>query len=68
MTQFRLDVSRETGAATLWMATEGTACGFQPILAWSSMEGVRDFALMLLNIDRCRKGESENGISFRQIS
>jgi hypothetical protein len=68
MTQFRLDISRETGAATLWMATEETACGFQPILAWPSLEGVRDFALMLLDIDCRRKGESENDISFRHIS
>jgi len=44
MTHFRLDVSQETGAATLWMATEETACGFKPVLAWPSMEGVRDFA------------------------
>ena len=57
MTQFRLDVSRETGAATLWMATEETACGFKPILAWPSIEGVREFALMLLEIDRSREEE-----------
>ena len=57
MTHFRLDVSQETGAATLWMATEETACGFKPVLDWPSMEGVREFAHMLLEIDRCRKEE-----------
>ena len=57
MTNFRLDVSQETGAATLWMATEETACGYKPVLAWPSMEGVRDFALMLLEIDHRRRGE-----------
>ncbi len=31
MTHFRLDVSQETGAATLWMATEETACGFKDL-------------------------------------
>jgi hypothetical protein len=57
MTHFRLDVSQETGAATLWMATEETACGYKPILAWPSMDGVREFAYMLLEIDRRRKEE-----------
>jgi hypothetical protein len=57
MAHFRLDVSQETGAATLWMATEETACGFKPVLAWPSMEGVKEFAHMLLEIDRRRKEE-----------
>jgi hypothetical protein len=60
MTHFRLDVSRETGAATLWMATGETACGFKPILAWPSMGDVREFAHMLLEIDR-RRGEEIHG-------
>jgi hypothetical protein len=58
MTNFRLDVSRETGAATLWMAAPDTACGYKPVLAWPNMEGVRDFALMLLEIDH-RRHEAE---------
>ena len=57
MTHLRLDVSQETGVATLWMATEETACGFKPVLAWPSMEGVKEFAHMLLEIDRRRKEE-----------
>jgi len=68
MTQFRLDVSQETGAATLWMATEETACGFKPILAWPSVEGVREFAHMLLKIDRRRKGEISEPCSQVQAS
>ena len=57
MTNFRLDVSRDTGEATLWIEAEETACGYKPVLAWPSMDGVRDFALMLLEIDHCRRGE-----------
>jgi len=68
MTQFRLDVSQETGAATLWMATEGTACGFKPILAWPSMDCVRNFALMLLDIDRQRREDSPSQFGHTQAS
>jgi hypothetical protein len=68
MANFRLDVSRETGTATLWMATDETACGYKPVLAWPSMDGVREFAQMLLEIDRYRQGESEDGVSYRQTS
>lgn len=49
MTDFRLDVSRQTGMATLWM-TADTPCGFIPVLEWPHMDGVREFAEMLLNI------------------
>jgi len=68
MTNFRLDVSREMGEATLWMATDETACGYKPILAWPSMDGVREFARMLLGIDRYRRGEIDNVTSFRHSS
>ena len=59
MTNFRLDVSNETGAATLWMATEETACGYKPILAWPSIEGTQEFAHMLLEICNSRKEEAD---------
>jgi len=59
MTHFRLDVSRETGAATLWMEAEETTCGFKPILAWPSIKGVTDFAMMLLEIAHRRGREVE---------
>ena len=68
MTNFRLDVSRETGEATLWMATDETACGYKPILAWPSMDGVREFARMLLGIDSYRRDEIDNVTSFRHSS
>jgi hypothetical protein len=68
MTNFRLDVSKETGAATLWIATDETSCGFKPVLSWPSMEGVKEFALMLLEIDRYRNGEDRNGTSYRHTS
>jgi hypothetical protein len=68
MTEFRLDVSWETGVATLWMAAEEMACGYKPILAWPSMDGVRDFALMLLEIDRSRGGGMPGPDCLRQAS
>ena len=58
MTQFRLDVSQETGEVTLWMETDETVCGYKPILAWPSMDGVKEFANMLLEIDRSRQEET----------
>jgi len=64
MTYFRLDVSRETGAVTLWMETEETTCSFKPILAWPSMEGVTDFALMLLGIAHRRREETESTSNY----
>lgn len=57
MTKFRLDVSRETGAVTLWMAAEETPCGFRPVIGWPDMDGVREFAEMLLDIYRYRNEE-----------
>ena len=68
MTNFRLDVSRETGEATLWMEANETACGYKPVLAWPSMDGVRQFAQMLLEIDHYRKGECKNGAGYRHTS
>ena len=47
MAQFRMDVSRETGAVMLYMKS---ACGFRPRVGWSSMNGVREFADMLLGV------------------
>ena len=68
MTHFRLDVSCETGAVTLWMATGETACGFKPALAWSSMDDVREFAHMLLKIDHHRGEENRDFYSQLQAS
>jgi hypothetical protein len=68
MTHFRLDVSSETGEATLWMETDETACGYKPVLAWPSMEGVREFAHMLLEIDRTRQEERYGHSGIKQAS
>lgn len=68
MTNFRLDVSRETGEATLWMEAEETACGYKPVLAWPNMDGVREFAHMLLEIDHSRREEIRDPCSQVQAS
>jgi len=68
MTNFRLDVSRETGEARLWTTTNETACGYKSILAWPSTDGVRKFAQMLPEIDRYRRDEIDNVTSFRHSS
>jgi hypothetical protein len=68
MTNFRLDVSRGTGEAALWMETQDTACGYKPVLAWPSMNGVREFARMLLEIDRSRKQETHEPFNPTQPS
>jgi len=63
MTQFRLDVSRETGSVTLWMAAD-TPCSFKPVLGWPHMDGVKEFAEMLLGIyyqrQRGQEGTEQN--------
>ena len=65
MTHFKLDISRETGVVTLWMATEETPCGFRPVIGWPSMDGTREFAEMLLDIyyDRSREADRIKQIS-----
>jgi hypothetical protein len=68
MIQFRLDVSQVTGEATLWMESGETACGYKPILAWPSMDGVREFAWMLLEIDRTRRDKGRNDFNGRLAS
>jgi len=52
MTLFRIDVSRETGAVMVWMEVP---CGFKPIIGWNGLEGVREFAEMLLDFYNNRK-------------
>jgi len=59
VTNFRLDVSRETGEATLWMFAEETSCGYQPVLGWPNIEGIREFAQMLLDI-YCQREEKRS--------
>lgn len=68
MTHFRLDGSRETGEVTLWMGADETACGYKPILAWPSIDGVREFAQMLLGIDRSHAEEAPGPFSPTKAS
>ena len=56
MTLFRIDVSRETGAVML--LTEAP-CGFKPIIGWAHLEGVKEFAEMLLDFYNSRKDERD---------
>ena len=56
MTLFRIDVSRETGAVMLWMEAP---CGFKPIIGWTHLEGVKEFAEMLLDFYNSRKEERD---------
>ena len=65
MTYFRLDVSRQTGIATLWMPAD-TPCGFKPVLGWPHIDGVKEFAEMLLDIYHQRQTDQEKPDEVRQ--
>ena len=56
MTLFRIDVSRETGVVMVWMEAP---CGFKPIIGWAHLEGVKEFAEILLDFYNSRKEESD---------
>jgi len=62
MTQFRLDVHRETERAMLFMET---GCGFRPVIGWSNLNGLKDFAEMLLDIYYHRIREKDR---IREVS
>jgi hypothetical protein len=42
-----MDVSQETGEVMLYMES---ACGLRPLIGWPDIDGMKDFADMLLNI------------------
>ena len=56
MTVFQIDVFRESGAVMLWMESP---CGLKPVLGWHDLEGVREFAEMLLEFYASRKDEKD---------
>ena len=47
MTTFRMDVHRKSGEVMLWMET---LYGLKPIIGWTDLEGIREFAEMLLKL------------------
>ncbi len=59
MKQFRLDVSRKTGITTLWMSSDESPCGYTPLIGWSTIEGLREFAEMLIEMYRHNIRQSE---------
>jgi len=58
MTIFRIDVHRKSGQVMLWMETP---YGLRPIMGCVDLEGLKEFAEMLLGFCKCRK-EEENEI------
>jgi hypothetical protein len=62
MTHFRIDISRETETVVLYMES---ACGFRPLIGWSNMDGVKEFAEMLLDIYH---HDNREQIRIREIS
>ena len=56
MAHFRIDVSRQTGEIMLFMEAP---CGFKPIVGWPHLEGVKEFADMLINFYNSRKEERD---------
>ena len=52
MTVFRIDVHRKSGEVRLWVKAP---CGFGPIMGWADVEGVKEFAKMLLDFYSSRK-------------
>ena len=54
MTLFKIGVSRQTGEVMLFMEAP---CGFKPIVGWHRLEGVREFADMLLDFYNSRTEE-----------
>lgn len=52
MTFFRIGVNKASGAVTIWIEAP---CGLKPILVCADLEGVKEFADMLLNFCDSRK-------------
>jgi hypothetical protein len=54
VTIFQINVNQKSGAVTIFMEAQ---CGLKPILVCAELEGVREFAEMLLNFYNSRKKE-----------
>ena len=56
MTAFQIGVNRESGAVTIWLEA---SCGLKPIIVCADLDGVREFADMLLGFYSSRKEERD---------
>jgi hypothetical protein len=67
--KFKLAVSKKNGLTTLLMASPDSSDGYTPIIGWSDIQGLREFAEMLLEMYRNKqhKDVETNRISFRLI-
>ena len=59
MNRFKLGISRKAGFVTLWMATNELPCGYTPLIGWSNINGLKEFAEMLLDMYRHSLRENE---------
>jgi hypothetical protein len=59
MTLFRIDVHKETGTVTLYIEA---ACGFKPVIGWTNIDGVKEFADMLLDFYKNRQRCEDNKV------
>jgi len=62
MMLFRLDVSRKSGEVMLWRETPW---GLKPIIGWADVEGVKEFAEMLLDFYNRTNEERDK---FKEVS
>lgn len=64
MSNFKVDVCRQTGTTTLWMAAN-TPCGFRMVLGWPDIDGMKEFAEMLLDIYYQQREQAGPGLGGR---
>lgn len=62
MPLFRFDVNRQSGIVTL---LSETGCGMKPVFMWADLDGVKEFAEMLLNFYNDALNESSR---IREVS
>ncbi len=60
MTVFQISLNRGTGAVTIWIEA---ACGLKPVLVCVGLEGVREFAQMLLDFYQARMKEKKKRVA-----
>lgn len=65
MTTFRIDTHKKSGEVKLWMETP---CGFIPIIAWANIDGVKEFADLLLNYYKDMNDKNAERIRVNDIS